>query len=86
MPQRAPFGGDVYFIDTVTNNPGAPGGALTNRKGELLGVLPKPQDGPLTNVALAGTDLQYLYVSCGTKVFKRKTQAKAVLFYKEPLK
>ncbi len=35
----APFGGDVYFIDTVTNNPGAPGGALTNRKGDLLGVI-----------------------------------------------
>lgn len=35
----APFGGDVYFIDTVTNNPGAPGGALTNRKGDLLGII-----------------------------------------------
>jgi serine protease Do len=35
----APFGGDVYFIDTVTNNPGSPGGALTNRKGDLLGII-----------------------------------------------
>jgi serine protease Do len=35
----APFGGNVYFIDTVLNNPGASGGALTNRKGDLLGVI-----------------------------------------------
>src|SRR5205085_702235 len=35
----APFVGDVYFIDTVTNNPGATGGALTNRKGDLLGII-----------------------------------------------
>jgi serine protease Do len=35
----APFGGEVYFIDTVVNNPGATGGALTNRKGELRGIV-----------------------------------------------
>ena len=35
----APFGGEVYFIDTVTNNPGSAGGAITNRKGDLLGVI-----------------------------------------------
>jgi S1-C subfamily serine protease len=35
----APFGGEVYFIDTVISNPGATGGALTNRKGELRGII-----------------------------------------------
>jgi serine protease Do len=35
----APFGGDVYFIDTITNNPGSPGGAMTNRKGDLIGII-----------------------------------------------
>jgi serine protease Do len=35
----APFDGTVYFIDTVACNPGAAGGALTNRKGDLLGIL-----------------------------------------------
>jgi len=34
-----PYAGDVYFIDTVANNPGAAGGIVTNRKGDLLGVL-----------------------------------------------
>jgi len=35
----APFQGDAYFLDVVACNPGAAGGALTNRKGELLGIL-----------------------------------------------
>src|SRR5205807_1484859 len=35
----APYQGEVYFVDTVMSNPGAAGGALTNRKGDLLGVI-----------------------------------------------
>ena len=35
----APFGGDVYFLDIVVCNPGAAGGALVNRRGDLLGLL-----------------------------------------------
>lgn len=35
----APFAGEVYFIDAIANNPGAAGGAIVNRKGELLGVI-----------------------------------------------
>jgi serine protease Do len=34
-----PFGGKVYMVDTVTNNPGAAGGALTTRNGELVGMI-----------------------------------------------
>jgi S1-C subfamily serine protease len=37
----APYTGDVYVIDAITNNPGAGGGAITNRKGELLGIIGK---------------------------------------------
>jgi S1-C subfamily serine protease len=37
----APYNGDVYIVDAITNNPGASGGALTNRKGELLGIIGK---------------------------------------------
>jgi S1-C subfamily serine protease len=36
---EAPFAGEVYVIDAVTNNPGAAGGALVNRKGQLLGLI-----------------------------------------------
>jgi S1-C subfamily serine protease len=38
---EAPFHGDVYLVDAIMNNPGAAGGALTNRKGELLGIVGK---------------------------------------------
>lgn len=34
-----PYNGDVYVVDQITNNPGAPGGALTTRDGKLLGVV-----------------------------------------------
>jgi serine protease Do len=36
-----PYTGDVYVVDAITNNPGAAGGALTTRKGELLGIIGK---------------------------------------------
>jgi S1-C subfamily serine protease len=34
-----PYMGEAYFIDTVASNPGAAGGIITNRKGELLGII-----------------------------------------------
>ena len=34
-----PFHGDVYVVDAITNNPGAGGGALTDRQGRLLGIV-----------------------------------------------
>jgi serine protease Do len=36
---NAPYAGEAYFIDTVANNPGAAGGIITNRKGDLLGII-----------------------------------------------
>jgi len=36
---RAPYEGEVYFLDQITNNPGAAGGPITNTKGELLGLI-----------------------------------------------
>jgi serine protease Do len=46
---EAPYTGNVYVIDAITNNPGAAGGALTNRKGELLGLLGKELRNEQTN-------------------------------------
>jgi serine protease Do len=34
-----PYTGFVYVIDAITNNPGAGGGALTDRQGRLLGIV-----------------------------------------------
>lgn len=36
---ETPYNGPVYVIDAVTNNPGAAGGALVTRRGELVGLL-----------------------------------------------
>jgi len=38
---KTPYRGEVYVIDAMTNNPGAAGGALTDRKGRLAGILGK---------------------------------------------
>jgi serine protease Do len=45
----APYQGDVYVLDAITNNPGAAGGALTTRKGELLGLIGKELRNTLTD-------------------------------------
>jgi serine protease Do len=46
---EAPYKGMVYVLDAITNNPGAAGGVLTTRKGELLGLLGKELRNELTN-------------------------------------
>jgi serine protease Do len=46
---NAAFTGNVYIVDAITNNPGAAGGALTNYKGELLGIIGKELRNELTN-------------------------------------
>ncbi|HWG44601.1 MAG TPA: trypsin-like peptidase domain-containing protein [Gemmataceae bacterium] len=46
---EATYKGDVYVVDAITNNPGAAGGALTTRKGELLGLIGKELRNELTS-------------------------------------
>jgi serine protease Do len=46
---EVPFSGEVYVIDAITNNPGAGGGVITTRKGELLGLIGKELRNNLTN-------------------------------------
>jgi serine protease Do len=48
----ATFRGKVYVVDAVTNNPGANGGALTTREGQLLGIIGKELQNELTNTWL----------------------------------
>ena len=38
---RTPYRGHVYVVDAMTNNAGATGGALTDRRGRLAGLLGK---------------------------------------------
>jgi len=46
---KAPYAGEVYVLDAITNNPGAGGGAVTTRKGELLGLVGKELRNDLTD-------------------------------------
>lgn len=46
---EAPYKGEVYIVDAITNNPGAAGGALTNRRGELLGLIGKELSNSLSD-------------------------------------
>lgn len=48
--------------------------------GELLGVLPKPKPGSLISCTFGGKDLDYLYISCGDTIYRRKVKAKGVVF------
>jgi serine protease Do len=45
----APYQGEVYVLDAITNNPGAAGGALTTPKGELIGLIGKELRNSLTD-------------------------------------
>jgi S1-C subfamily serine protease len=45
----ASFQGEVYVMDAITNNPGAGGGVITTRKGELLGLIGKELRNTLTD-------------------------------------
>lgn len=46
------YQGRVYVLDAMTNNPGAAGGALTNRRGQFAGLLGKELKSSLNNTWL----------------------------------
>lgn len=43
--------------------------------GRLGGVIASPEPLPLRSVVFGGADYSWLYVACGTKVYKRKTKS-----------
>jgi enterochelin esterase family protein len=53
--------------------------------GRLSGVIAKPQNKGLVSVAFAGANLEYLYACCSDKIYRRKTKARGVLFFQEPV-
>jgi serine protease Do len=69
---EATYKGDVYVVDAITNNPGAGGGALTTRKGELLGLVGKELRNELTN-----TWINYA-IPVGAKIDVRQPDDKVV--------
>ncbi|HEY2587217.1 MAG TPA: SMP-30/gluconolactonase/LRE family protein [Tepidisphaeraceae bacterium] len=88
-PEKKPFiaNGDGLAVDTdgrayVTT---ALGLQIFDADGKLLGILDKPQPGAMVNAAFAGPNLEYLYLTCGNKVFRRKTRVKGALGYMAPV-
>lgn len=81
---EATYRGNVYVIDAVTNNPGAGGGVITTRKGELLALIGKELRNELTNtwinyalpmnaaVEVSGTDGKKVTVSLLDVVTKKE--------------
>ncbi len=49
---KSNYQGNVYILDAMTNNPGAAGGAVTNRVGELTGLIGKELRDSQTNTWL----------------------------------
>jgi S1-C subfamily serine protease len=49
---ETPYRGQVYVLDAMTNNPGAAGGVLTDRSGNLAGILGKELRNSLNNTWL----------------------------------
>ncbi len=52
--------------------------------GRMSGVLPNPGTKNMTSVGFGGANRDYLFVTCGDKVFKRKVQAKGAIYFLPP--
>jgi len=61
-----------YYVTTAV------GLQMFDGTGRLGGVIAKPQNKALSNVTFAGPNLQYLYVTCADKIYRRKTKAHGV--------
>jgi len=63
----------------------AAGLQFCDQAGRVNGIISKPQRMWLSNATFGGPDLSYLYVTCGDKVYRRKTKAKGVLSWTAPV-
>jgi enterochelin esterase family protein len=73
-------GGDGMTLDVegrvyVTS---ALGLQVFNSAGKLVGILPKPGNGPLVSAGFGGKGLSTLYVACGDKIYKRPTMTRGM--------
>jgi sugar lactone lactonase YvrE/enterochelin esterase-like enzyme len=81
-------GADGITVDTmgtlyVTTEMGL---QFCDQAGRVNGIISKPQKAWLSNAVFGGADLDELYVTCGDKVYKRKTKRKGVLSAQAPIR
>ena len=78
--QTARSSADGLTVDTegflyVTSHLGL---QIVDPAGRVNAILNKPQPGPLSSVAFGGPNLDYLYITAGDKVFRRKSVRQGV--------
>jgi len=86
-PKSAASAGDGMVSDSLGRYyvTSALGVQVFDPTGRMCGVLPNPGDKGMTSVTIAGDKLEWLYVACGDRIFRRKVQATGNLFFKSPV-
>jgi gluconolactonase len=59
---------------------------MCDQVGRVNGIILKPQDKSINSIAFGGKNLETLFVSCGGKVYARKTKAQGMLSFGAPVK
>jgi gluconolactonase len=59
---------------------------ICDQAGRVNSIIPPPRRALISSVIFGGPNLDELYVTCGDRVYKRKTKAKGVLSFQEPIK
>ena len=85
-PKNPASGGDGMTSDSIGRYyvSSSLGVQVFDPTGRMCGVLPNPGTKGMTSVGFAGANLEYLYATCGDKLFRRKVQASGNLFFKSP--
>jgi sugar lactone lactonase YvrE len=81
-PLKTESGADGLTVDTAGRlyATSALGLQMFDPTGRLGGAIAKPQNAWLSNVCFGGPKLDTLYVTCGDKVYRRKTKATGVVY------
>lgn len=81
-------GGDGMTSDTIGRYyvATALGVQVFDPTGRMCGVLTKPSEKGMTSCGFGGEKMDWLYVTCGDKIFRRKVQATGALFFQAPAK
>ncbi len=58
---------------------------LCDQAGRVFGVITKPQEKWLANIAFGGAEFDTLFATCSDKVYRRKVQTRGVLSYQAPV-
>ncbi len=69
-----------YYVATAL------GVQVCDPTGRMCGVRTKPSEKSMTSCGFGGEKMDWLYVTCGDKVFRRKVQATGSLFFTAPAK